>query len=208
VGVNIPAAESLESPKEENEILWKKATDQTGAAYSGKNTFKSGEGEFAVVHQGDNFKASHAYMLLTDVPGASANSGATITARNAGGSEAFVATETTGSTESVAVGAGSEFKSVIDGGGKSSFLQLATEAKRKVGFGSTTLKFPGGTKFSNEVEVSHGLGATPVSVIANSNNAAVMVAVKSVSSTKAKFQATNWFGEEAFEFTVYWVAIG
>jgi hypothetical protein len=136
LGVEIPAAESLESPKAENEILWKKATDQTGAAYSGKNTFKSGEGEFAVVHQGDSFAGSHAYMLLSDVPGASANSGATITSKDSKGNQAFVAAETRGTTEQeVAAGAGSQFKTVIDQAGKSEFPQLPENAKVKILFG-------------------------------------------------------------------------
>lgn len=157
----LPASESLESPKAENEILWKKTTDQTGFAYSGKNSFKSGEGEFTVLGQGDSFAGSHAYLLLADVPGEKANSGTTLTAKNSEGKQAFVATETrTGGEQEVAVGAGSEFKTVIDQAGHSDFLQLTEPAKRKIAGAVVSVGFTA-SKQSAKVKVMHGLGATP-----------------------------------------------
>ncbi len=167
MGIIIPAATSLESPEAKNQVEWEKEStkDKTGAAYSGKNTFKSGEGEFAVVHQGDNFKASHSYMLLTDVPGASANSGATITAKDSSGNQAFVATETRGTTEQeCAVGAGSELKTLLDNAGKSNYVQLATPAKRIQNSGSVTVEWIG-SAFSPTIEIKHGLGVEPATII-------------------------------------------
>lgn len=156
MGIIIPAATSLESPKEEAEVLWKKTTDQTGFMYSGKNSFKSGEGEFTVVGQGDSFSKAHSYLLLSDVPGASANSGATITAKDSEGKQAFVAVETrTGGEQEVAVGAGTQFKTLLDATGKSEFLPAT---------GSSSAEFPGGTTTSSIVTINHGLGVKPSSV--------------------------------------------
>lgn len=206
----LPASESLESPKAENEIVWKKTTDQTGAAYSGKNTFKSGEGEFTVVHQGDSFAKAHSYLLLTDVPGASANSGATITAKDSNGKQAFVATETRGTTEQeAAVGAGSELKTLLDQAGKSEFLQLASLAKRKVNFGTAKLKFEA-SKFPGLKEITHGLGVTPLAVIATSENNVVTLSTQGYTSTKFDLWGGNWFEPLNGELPVpvHWVAIG
>ena len=210
MGAEYPASESLESPKAENEITWKKTTDQTGAAYSGKNTFKSGEGEFTVVHQGDSFSKAHSYLLLTDVPGASANSGATITSKDSNGKQAFVATETRGTTEQeVAVGAGSELKTLIDNSGKSDFLQLVgTLAKRKINFGSATMTYNTET-FYNAKTVTHSLGATPVVVLVTSSNEFVNCASLNFGATTFQINAATTNGAAGpASLPVSWVAIG
>lgn len=138
MGIIIPAATSLESPEAKNQVEWEKEStkDKTGFAYSGKNSFKSGEGEFTTIGQGDSFAGSHAYLLLADVPGASANSGASITAEDANGKAAFVSAETRGTAEQEAsVGAGSELRTVLNQAGKSEFPQLPENAKVKILFG-------------------------------------------------------------------------
>lgn len=211
MGVEIPASESLESPKAENEIVWKKTTDQTGFAYSGKNTFKSGEGEFTTVGQGDSFAGSHAYLLLTDVPGASANSGATITAANSEGKQAFVAAETrTGGEEEVAVGAGTEFKTILDQAGKSEFLQLTTSAKRKINRGSAEVEWAGGNKVSGVKTIAHGLGTASIFI------AVTAISTPSTSAVARNITATN-VDLYAFDFeeapvkgtktTLHWIAM-
>lgn len=211
MGLENPAAESLESPAAENEITWKKATDQTGFAYSGKNSFKSGEGEFTVLGQGDSFAGSHAYLLLADVPGEKANSGTTLTARDSSGKTAFVATETrTGGEQEVAVGAGSQVKTAIDQAGRSEFLQLASLAKRKINFGSIELEWPGGSPLTNEATITHGLGTTPVylSVQAGMVN---MCGVGSPGGTTFKARMRTGDGTSpgaGTRQTVYWIAIG
>lgn len=212
MGVNIPAAESLESPKEENEILWKKATDQTGFAYSGKNSFKSGEGEFTVVGQGDSFAKSHGYLLLTDVPGANANSGTTITAVNSEGKQAFVATETrTGGEQEVSAGAGTELKTLLSNSGSSDFLQLASPGKRKFNSGEVNAKWTASKK-SATVEVSHGIGVKPKVVLTIEDTLGPTEAQLSPilierTSTKFKFMVSC---SEALtlEFPVAWMAFG
>lgn len=149
MGIIIPAATSLESPEAKNQVEWEKEStkDKTGAAYSGKNTFKSGEGEFMVVHQGDSFSKAHSYLLLTDVPGASANSGATITSKDSNGKQAFLATETRGTTEQeVAVGAGSELRTIVDNGGKSEFSQLVEASRTRTLWGRIELSGSGAKK--------------------------------------------------------------
>lgn len=138
MGIIIPAATSLESPEAKNQVEWEKEAtkDKTGFAYSGKNTFKSGEGEFTIVGQGDSFTKSHAYLLLADVPGASANSGASITSEDANGKMAFVSTETRGTTEQeVAAAAGSELRTLLNQAGKSEFPQLPGLTKTKMLYG-------------------------------------------------------------------------
>lgn len=214
MGIEVPASESLESPKAENEVNWKKAADKTGFIYSGKNTFKSGEGEFTTVGQGDSFAGSHAYMLLADVPGASANSGATITAEDSNGKAAFVATETRGTTEQeVAVGAGSELKTVVNQVGSSDFLQLAMgAAKRKVNVGSATITWPGGTN-NQSVEITHSLGATPLAVVANAADALGnrVITTESFGATKFKLimRTVDGTNPAASSTTKYsWIAIG
>jgi hypothetical protein len=195
MGLEIPAATSLESPEAKNEITWKKETDQTGFAYSGKNTFfKSGEGEFLVAGQGDSFAGSHAYLLLADVPGASANSGTTLTAKDSAGKQAFVATETrTGGEQEVAVGAGSEFKTLIDNNGNSDFLPKTGEA---------SAEWNGGSRGSKVMTIEHGLGATPSFVGFTALNNSSFVAIPLViERTKTKvtveFQVPQPFGEPA-----------
>lgn len=208
MGVEIPASESLESPKAENEVNWKKSADKTGFVYSGKNSFKSGEGEFTAVGQGDSFAGSHAYLLLADVPGASANSGASITAEDSNGKAAFVSAETRGTTEQeVAVAAGSEFKTLLSNTGSSGFLQLATEAKRKVNFGTTTVSFTA-SKFSAEKAVAHGLGTTPLTVIANSEFGEIIVGSRNYTGTNFTLVASNWLEPLTASRTIHWVAIG
>lgn len=210
MGIIIPAATSLESPEAKNQVEWEKEAtkDKTGFAYSGKNTFKSGEGEFTTVGQGDSFAKSHGYLLLTDVPGASANSGATITAKDANGKQAFVATETRGTTEQeVAAGAGSELKTVLDQAGKSEFLQLASLAKRKINFGTASLTFNTET-FYNAKTVSHGLGTTPVSVVVTAPNEFVNCASVNFSSTTFQINAATTNGAAGPNLTVCWIAIG
>lgn len=214
MGIIIPAATSLESPEAKNQVEWEKEStkDKTGAAYSGKNTFKSGEGEFTVLHQGDSFSKAHSYLLLTDVPGASANSGATITSKDSNGNQAFIATETRGTTEQeVAVGAGSELKTLLTQAGASEFLQLVASAKRKVNFGSTTVEFPGENIRSNATEVSHGLGTTPLAVLATGDDDGRGVGVTSKTSTKITVRAQTLQGDKPVagsKVTVYWLAIG
>ena len=215
MGIEIPAAESLESPKTEHEVFWvKKATaDKTGFVYSGKNTFKSGEGEFTVTGQGDNFAASHAYLLLVDVPGEKANSGATITAENSEGKVAAVSAETTATTQEISLLAGSESKTLLDGTGKSEFLQLAKSAKRKLAEGSATVTF-GATNLSGASEVEHGLGVVPtnvqVSATPTGNSYIAMPYLTLVTKTNIGFgafapQGGPGSGQKA---TVYWKAVG
>lgn len=217
MGIIYPAATSLESPNEEAEVLWKKTSDQTGFEYSGKNTFKSGEGEFTVVGQGDSFKTSHSYLLLTDVPGASANSGATITAKDSNGKQAFVATETRGTTEQeVAVGAGSELKTVLGEGGQSDFPQLTGgAAKRKINRGIAVVKFPGGNNASETLTVSHGLGEAPTAIsfccVGTAAGAGGNYAELTGGATSTQFtvRALNPFTQPAkgAELTVTWLAM-
>lgn len=211
MGLEVPAAESLESPKAENEVNWKKSSDKTGSIYSGKNSFKSGEGEFVAVAQGDSFAGSHAYLLLADVPGAEANSGATLTAEDSNGKAAFVATETRGTTEQeVAVGAGGEFKTVVTNGGLSDFLQLASAAKRKINFGSAQVEWPGGGQNSKETTVTHSLGATPVCVIATAESVTI-VGAKGKGATTFKVWARTGDGSSpgaGTKETLHWLAIG
>lgn len=213
MGLKVPAAESLESPKEENEVLWAKATDKTGFVYSGKNTFKSGEGEFTTVGQGDSFAGSHAYLLLADVPGASANSGATLTAENSEGKAAFVSAETTASTQEVSVATGSEFRTLLNDAGQSEFLQLASAAKRKVNFGETKIKIEAGKTESEVKTITHGLGAKPIFVELQLETGAgptlITERVTERTSTvfKAMFNQSAPAGATA-EVTFLWVAIG
>lgn len=171
MGVEIPAATSLESPEAKNQVEWKKEADKTGFVYSGKNSFKSGEGEFTVVGQGDSFSGSHSHLLLADVPGDKANSGASITAENAGGDAAFFSAETTVSQQAATVGAGSELRTVINEVGESDFVQ-----RIDVNSSNGSAEFPGGTTTSNIVTVNHGLGVTPtgVDVITEASEAATV----------------------------------
>jgi hypothetical protein len=209
MGLIVPAAESLESPKEEAEVNWKKSGDKTGFIYSGKNSFKSGEGEFTAVGQGDSFAGSHAYLLLADVPGASANSGASITAEDSNGKAAFVSAETRGTTEQEAsVGAGSELKTLISNSGSSGFLQLAAEAKRKISFGTTKLKFVASKIPEGPKAVTHGLGTTPLIVVATSTNNVVTVSASGYNATQFSLWGGNWFEPLTGEVSVQWLAIG
>jgi len=211
MGLENPAATSLESPASEAEVNWKKSADKTGFVYSGKNTFKSGEGEFTTVGQGDSFAGSHAYLLLADVPGAEANSGASITAEDSNGKAAFIATETRGTTEQeVAVGAGSEVKTVVTNGGLSDFLQLASAAKRKINFGSAVVEWGGGHPNSKETTVTHSLSTTPVCVIATAESVTI-VGAKSKGATTFKVWARTGDGSSpgaGTKETLHWLAIG
>lgn len=210
MGVEIPAAESLEAPKAENEVNWKKAADKTGFIYSGKNSFKSGEGEFTTVGQGDSFTGSHAYLLLADVPGANANSGATITSEDSNGKAAFMATETRGTTEQeVAVGAGSELKTVLDATGTSDFLQLIATGKRKINFGEATAHWPGGSEETEAATVNHGLGATPKVVIPGAKGEATIFVSGTPNGTSFQIKyKTPGFKPGAGNISFYWLAIG
>lgn len=220
MGLKVPAAESLESPKEENEVLWHKSSDETGFIYSGKNAFKSGEGEFTVVGQGDSFANSRAHVLLTDVPGASANSGAAITAENSGGKAAFVSAETSSAGQEVAVGAGSEIKTLLEEEGKSHFLQLAAlnPADRALaagrvssagavvsGEGFSASKKAQGTytvTFSAETEIEPAVTVTPITT-----TAIPLWTVGAISKTSVEVRIWN-FGtgiamDCAFSFVAY-----
>lgn len=213
MGIIIPAATSLESPEAKNQVEWEKEStkDKTGFAYSGKNSFKSGEGEFTVIGQGDSFKESHAYGLFVDVPGASANSGATIAAKNAEGKEAFIDAETTASTEEVSVGAGSELKTLLDASGKSNFLQLSSGAKRKINFGSVEVEWPGTNRSSNVKTITHGLGATPKAVLMTANGfAGVYGEVNNAGATTFELRGTVSEGipPGGVKQTIFWTAIG
>ncbi len=54
----------------------------------------------------------------------------------------------------------------IDGIDSLGFLKLATVADRKVSFGTSTLAWPGGAARCTPLTVNHGLGTTPVVVLA------------------------------------------
>lgn len=213
MGIKIPAATSLEAPEAANEVYWEKesTSDRTGFTYSGKNSFKSGEGEFTVVGQGNSFSATHAYLLLTDVPGASANSGATITAKDSGGKQAFIATETRGTTEQeVAVGAGNELKTLLDQSGKSEYIQSASLAKHVQNSGAATVSWSGGSAFSSEIEVAHGLGTTPTTIILTPEKVEsffVYATYNTVGASKFKLQVLANAVPKAQNTKVSWIAI-
>jgi len=77
VGVEVPAAKALEPLSPTNAILWVEGADKTGYIFSGNATFKSGEGEFLSLGQGDEPGTSQASALFLTNP---SNSGASLTA--------------------------------------------------------------------------------------------------------------------------------
>lgn len=95
----------------------------------------------------------------------------------------------------------------VAGSAKELFLNLATSGTFKVDFGVTKVKFSA-SKFSPNFSVAHDLGTASIFPVAISNNAAVNVALVSATSTEITFAASNWFGAETTEPSVFWIAIG
>lgn len=67
--------------------------------------------------------------------------------------------------------AGGQSVIVLNGNDESDFLQLTETKKRKTSFGQVNVTFEAGALLSNNVEISHGLGVVPQSIIATSNGA-------------------------------------
>lgn len=110
-----------------------------------------------------------------------------------------------------------ETPTLMDGTGKSSFLQLTETAKRKVAFGHATVTWGVKGLSSSEKEVSHGLGTTPEAVLLTpraktSGGVGTLFAWLTAAPTAAvfKFAATNPTTEIAASSTldVSWLAIG
>lgn len=101
--------------------------------------------------------------------------------------------------------------SEISTAAEQNFLQLAVAATRKTAFGSTEITWPGGSKASTALEITHGLGTTPVSVVSTAANSAVNVAVTAVGATKFTVVGEHVQGESPGAGTkvlIYWQAIG
>lgn len=92
--------------------------------------------------------------------------------------------------------------SLIDTGGRSIGIR----------FGSGTVTFPGGAQTSTVMNVSHGLGKTPVCVLLTSQSATVMFeAVAPLSATQIGVEAaTRDLSSPVLGTTrsFYWVVIG
>lgn len=61
-------------------------------------------------------------------------------------------------------------KLIINSVGTSDWLQLLTQAKKKIAFGNQALSWPGGSSVSNQVAINHGLGVQPDVAIAFMND--------------------------------------
>lgn len=81
-------------------------------------------------------------------------------------------------------------------------------------FGTLTLTWPGGAAASNAVAVAHGLGTTPVAVVATSNTTAgtgliAVVAFFDATTVTLQGETTGGFAPlAAATNTVSWIAIG
>lgn len=86
-------------------------------------------------------------------------------------------------------------------------LLATTGTQRKVAFGTATVTFTAAT-VSAATAVNHGLGVTPVAVIASGVNAAVFYDTRTYTSTQFSAAGYAPFGATSGTFTFAWVAIG
>lgn len=113
-----------------------------------------------------------------------------------------------GSTEIAAEAVGS---SELAAGAKELFLQLTTATTRKINFGVTEIEFPGATFRSNIKEVEHGLGTTPLAVVATAEDDGRSIGTTSYTATKFSIRAQAVQGESPAAGTkvkAHWIAIG
>lgn len=92
-------------------------------------------------------------------------------------------------------------------GAKELFPQLVSAGSHKVDFGTAKLKFTA-SKFPASIEVAHGLGTTPLVVIATSENNVVTLSTAGYTATKFTLWGGNWFEALTGELPVHWIAIG
>lgn len=124
-----------------------------------------------------------------------------------------LAAETASVSVSAKGAAGNVIRTLIDQAEQSHFLQLVFKEKRKVSFGSTIVKYPGGTIASNPVTISHGLGVVPSAVIVKEIGFWSEVAEAQMQNINAvNFETRHTFqtfkpalGAEVF---IMWMAIG
>jgi hypothetical protein len=102
----------------------------------------------------------------------------------------------------------------LDGIDSLGFLQLATAASRKVAFGSATITWAGGVPAGGTAVITHGLGATPVTVVALSTvtTGGFAVATYLTGAPGATTFTVNGYAQggnpaAATTCTVYWLAI-
>lgn len=91
---------------------------------------------------------------------------------------------------------------------KELFPELATPAARKINFGTAKLKFTASKFPEGPIAVTHGLGTTPVSVVATSENNVVTISTSGYGATTFSLWGGNWFEPINGELPVHWVAIG
>lgn len=82
-----------------------------------------------------------------------------------------------------------------------------TGTQRKIAFGSTSVTFSA-SKFSGEVEVTHGLGTTPLHIYVTSENAEITAGTRGYTSTQFTLQAGDWLEAITGTRTIHWLAIG
>jgi hypothetical protein len=90
---------------------------------------------------------------------------------------------------------------------KELFPQLTETAERKIAFGSTTVEFSA-SRFSKEKAISHGLGVTPIAVIASAEFGEIVASTRSYTSTQFSLTAGNWLEALTTTRTIHWIAIG
>lgn len=84
-------------------------------------------------------------------------------------------------------------------------------ADRKLAFGVGTLHWAGLSALSNTLTVTHGLGATPIVVVGNVNNAAYDRIISFGNLGATTFDANGFDAggiPGASDATFYWIAIG
>lgn len=93
------------------------------------------------------------------------------------------------------------------------FLQLAAAGTRKVAFGAGTVTWPGASRFTSTTTVTHGLGATPVTIHLTSGNQNLVVTQYPSAPTGTTFTVTGNTIDGASPVAAttlgfYWLAIG
>jgi hypothetical protein len=98
---------------------------------------------------------------------------------------------------------------------KNAFLKLAVGADRKIAFGQSNVTWPGAASISNQLTVTHGLGTTPLVVVAtmqtNSQGQVIACHAGGYTATTFLLQA-EWVG--GFQpgaggtIPAAWVAVG
>jgi hypothetical protein len=108
---------------------------------------------------------------------------------------------------------GSFARVLVNAQEESDFLQLTATAKRNVNAGASSAEFPGAKFVSNIVQITHGLGATPIciDVITEASEAAtVPITPRIISKSSTVFKVRLYSPVEVAKTTInfLWKAIG